>query len=432
MLTEKQQKVVDLILKRENVMISGPGGTGKSFLIHHIVSLKDILLSNKSQIIGVTAMTGAAAVLINGTTLHSFLGIGLGEGTVSQLVDKIKINKKASCWKLLQILIIDEVSMLSVELFDKLERIARIFCENKKPFGGIHLVLSGDFLQLPCIGGDFCFKSAKWKSCIPKVICFDEILRQTDPVFHEILNRARFGKTTKQDIKDIKSNCLQKIPDHSNQEFAIKPTMLLCKRADTDIINNTELNKIQDVCFYKYEKTVVWKDKIDQKILKALSHIPDSVTLCVGAQVMLTVNLKVDEHLVNGSRGVIVGFSNSSRFAAEGGSAEGAARGAGTPIVQFVEKQVAVDLFKYTIEKNNLLVVSVLQIPLQLAYALTIHKSLGATLDCAHINFAGVFARGQGYVALSRVKNLKSLYVENIKTRSFIAHPEALHFYKNI
>jgi ATP-dependent DNA helicase PIF1 len=414
MLTEKQQKVVDLILKRENVMISGPGGTGKSFLIHHIVSLKDSLLSSKSQIMGVTAMTGAAAVLINGTTLHSFLGIGLGEGTVSQLVDKIKINKKASCWKLLQILIIDEVSMLSVELFDKLERIARIFRENENPFGGIHLVLSGDFLQLPCIGGEFCFKSAKWKSCIPKVICFDEILRQTDPVFHEILNRARFGKTTKQDIKDIKSNCLQKISDHSNQEFAIKPTMLLCKRADTDRINNTELNKIRDVCFYKYEKTVVWKDKIDQKILKALSHIPDSVTLCVGAQVMLTVNLKVDEHLVNGSRGVVVGFSNS------------------TPIVQFVEKQVAVDLFKYTIEKNNLLVVSVSQIPLQLAYALTIHKSLGTTLDCAHINFAGVFAHGQGYVALSRVKNLKSLYVENIKTSSFIAHPEALHFYENI
>jgi len=414
MLTEKQQKVVDLILKRENVMISGPGGTGKSFLIHHIVSLKDSLMSSKSQIMGVTAMTGAAAVLINGTTLHSFLGIGLGEGSVSQLVDKIKMNKKSSCWKLLQILIIDEVSMLSVELFDKLERIARIFRENEKPFGGIHLVLSGDFLQLPCIGGEFCFKSAKWKSCIPRVICFDEILRQTDPVFHEILNRARFGKTTKRDIKDIKSKCLQKIPDHSNHEFAIKPTMLLCKRADTDIINNAELKKIRDVCFYKYEKTVVWQDKIDQQILKALSHIPDSVTLCVGAQVMLTVNLKVDEHLVNGSRGVIVGFSNS------------------TPIVQFVEKQVAVDLFKYTIEKNNLLVVSVSQIPLQLAYALTIHKSLGATLDCAHINFAGVFAYGQGYVALSRVKNLKSLYVENIKTSSFIAHPEALHFYENI
>jgi ATP-dependent DNA helicase PIF1 len=414
MLTEKQQKVVDLILKRENVMISGPGGTGKSFLIHHVVSLKDSLMSSKSHIMGVTAMTGAAAVLINGTTLHSFLGLGLGEGSVSQLVDKIKINNKSSCWKLLQILIIDEVSMLSVELFDKLERIARIFRENEKPFGGIHLVLSGDFLQLPCIGGEFCFKSAKWKSCIPKVICFDEILRQTDPVFHEILNRARFGKTTKRDIKDIKSKCLQKISDHSNQEFAIKPTMLLCKRADTDIINNAELKKIRDVCFYKYEKTVVWQDKIDQKILKALGHIPNSVTLCVGAQVMLTVNLKVDEHLVNGSRGVIVGFSNS------------------TPIVQFVEKQVAVDLFKYTIEKNNMLVVSVSQIPLQLAYALTIHKSLGATLDCAHINFAGVFAYGQGYVALSRVKNLKSLYVENIKTSSFIAHPEALHFYENI
>lgn len=418
MLTEKQQQAVNLILKRENVMISGPGGTGKSFLIQHIVSLKESLLPDRSQIMGVTAMTGAAAVLINGTTLQSFLGIGLGEGSVSQLVDRINVNKKTCCWKLLQILIIDEVSMLSVELFDKLERIARIFRQNENPFGGIHLVLSGDFLQLPCIGGEFCFKSAKWKRCIPKMICFDEILRQTDPVFHEILNRARFGKTTRKDIADIKSNCLQKFPDHYDQEFTIKPTMLLCKRADTDIINNAELKKIKDVCFYKYEKTVVWEDKIDQKVLKELSHIPDSVTLCVGAQVMLTVNLDVDEHLVNGSRGVVVDFCQS--FSKQ------------IPVVQFVEKKIAIDLFKYTIEKNNLLVVSVLQIPLQLAYALTIHKSMGATLDCAHINFAGVFAHGQGYVALSRVKNLKRLYVENIKTSSFTAHPEALHFYENI
>lgn len=363
-------------------------------------------------------MTGAAAVLINGTTLHSFLGIGLGEGSSSQLIRKIHDNKKTDCWKLLQILIIDEVSMLSVELFDKLEYIARVLRQNEKPFGGIHLILSGDFLQLPCIEGEFCFKSAHWKKCISRVICFDEILRQTDPVFHEILNRARFGKTTKEDIKNIKSSCLQKSLDHSDQKLAIKPTMLFCKRVDVDMINNTELKKIKNVCFHKYDKTVIWEDKADQKVLKALSHIPNSVTLCVGAQVMLTVNLDINEHLVNGSRGVVVDFCQSF--------------GKQIPIVQFVEKKITIDLFKYAVEKNNMLVVSVLQIPLQLAYALTIHKSMGATLDCAHINFEGVFADGQGYVALSRVKSLKSLYVENIRTSSFTAHPEALHFYENL
>lgn len=419
MLTEKQQRVLDLIFKRENVMISGPGGTGKSFLIQHIVSLKNNLLYDKSHIMGITATTGAAAVLIVGTTIHSFLGIGLGVESASQLIKKINSNNKIDCWKSLQILIIDEVSMLSLELFDKLEYIARIVRKNDKPFGGIHLILSGDFLQLPCINGDFCFKSTQWKKCIPNVICFDEILRQTASTFHEILNRARFGKTTQQDVEYIKSECLQHFSDHTNQTDGIKPTMLLCKRSDADIINNRELRKIKNTHIYEYNKIVIWSDnKTDQRVLNALNHIPESVSICVGAQVMLTVNLNIEEQLVNGSRGIVVGFCE--RFSKQ------------IPIVKFFQKEIVVDLFEYTIENShNLLVVTVLQIPLQLAYALTIHKSMGATLDCAYIDFTGVFAYGQSYVALSRIKSLKNLYVKNIKSSSFKAHPDALHFYKN-
>ena len=417
MLTKKQQQVVDLVFQKENVMISGPGGTGKSFLIHHIISLKSKLLFDESHKMGVTATTGAAAVLIGGTTVHSFLGIGLGIDDVPQLITKIQKCKKIDFWKSLQILIIDEVSMLSVELFDKLERIARLIRGNDKPFGGIHLILSGDFLQLPCIKGEFCFKSLKWKKCIPNVICFDEILRQTDSEFHEILNRARFGKITQKDIKHIKSNCLQNFPD-TTEPHVIKPTMLLCKRVDTDIINNTELQKIKNVQIYEYNKTIFWLENSDQKVLNALSYIPESVRLCVGAQVMLTVNLNIDDQLVNGSRGIVVDFCKNCC-------------GKLIPVVQFIDKKITVDLFKYTIENNqNIAIVTVLQIPLQLAYAITIHKSMGSTLDCAYIDFTDVFEYGQAYVALSRIKSLKNLYVTNIKTSSFKAQPAALCFYE--
>lgn len=419
MLTEKQQQVVDLVSKGENVMMSGPGGTGKSFLIQYIVSLKSRLLFDESHKMGVTATTGAAAVLIGGTTLHSFLGIGLGVESVPELIKKLSLYKNLTCWRSLQILIIDEVSMLSVELFDKLECISRLVRGNGKPFGGIQLILSGDFLQLPCIKGDFCFKSSQWKKCIPNVICFDEILRQTDTEFHEILNRARFGKITVQDVKYIKSKCcLKNFTDTTDQPLLIKPTMLLCKRVDTDTINNTELKKIKNVQIYEYTKTVVWSEKSDQKVLNSLKYIPESVSLCVGAQVMLTVNLNIVEKLVNGSRGIVVEFSESL--------------GKPLPVVQFVDKKITVDLFKYNIENGqNVPIVTVSQIPLQLAYALTIHKSMGATLDSAYIDFAGVFEYGQSYVALSRIKSLKNLYVKNLETSSFKAQPEALCFYEN-
>lgn len=418
-LTNKQQQVIDLVHKRENVMISGPGGTGKSYLIKHILSIKDSILFDKSKTIGVTAMTGAAAVLIGGTTLHSFLGIGLGKDSVLQMIDKIQKTKKINFWKSLQILIIDEVSMLSVELFDKLEVIAREVRQNKNPFGGIQLILSGDFLQLPCIKGDFCFKSTQWKKCISNVICFDEILRQTDPTFHEILNRARFGKTTNTDIEVITSNSEKNFSDQNDESFIIKPTMLLCKRIDTDMINKKELDKLKNTQLYTYNKIVIWEDNEDQKVLSALNYIPDCVSLRIGAQVMLTVNKNVEEQLVNGSRGIVVEFSQYfSRI---------------LPVVQFMDKKITIDMYNYTIENGqNKPVVTVSQIPLQLAYALTIHKCMGSTLDCVYIDFDGVFEYGQAYVALSRVKSLKNLCVKNIYVSSFKAHPEALCFYEKI
>jgi ATP-dependent DNA helicase PIF1 len=241
-------------------------------------------------------------------------------------------------------------------------------------------------------------------------------------MFHEILNRARFGKITETDVKYIKSNCLKKVPDITEQSLVIKPTMLLCKRDEADRVNNTELKKIKNAQIYEYKKNVIWLENTDKKVLNALSHIPDSVSLCVGAQVMLTVNLNVEQKLVNGSRGIIVDFCElyDERL----------------PVVQFVDKKVTVELYKYTIGNiKNVSIVKVLQIPLQLAYALTIHKSMGSTLDCAHIDFQGVFEYGQAYVALSRIKSLKNLYVKNITAFSFKAHPEAVHFYdmcKNI
>jgi ATP-dependent exoDNAse (exonuclease V) alpha subunit len=184
-LSEKQQQAFDLINKGENILMTAPAGYGKSFVIEKVAS------KYSSFKIGITSTTGTSAILIGGSTLHSFLGIGLGTADVSQLYLNIKKNSYMNRrWKELDILIIDEVSMLSPVLFDKIEHLARVIRKNENPFGGIQLILSADFFQLPVVGdsNNFCFDAKSWDSCIPKtnIIVFDQNFRQDNIVFKKI------------------------------------------------------------------------------------------------------------------------------------------------------------------------------------------------------------------------------------------------------
>lgn len=445
-LTKEQECVVDAVRRGHNVLVTGPGGTGKTELIKHLNTLKNELLK-PDKTLGVTAMTGAAAVLIQGQTLHSYLGVGLAHGNVDCVVKRVINTGYAPVLRKLQILIIDEVSMLSAELFDKLEAVMRKIRRDERLFGGVQLVLSGDFLQLPCIDGKFCFESNTWNTCIPKNYQFhlNIVFRQDNNMFQDILNKARFGNIEMLDIDYIKSNTRPKISGHHRKEpfsqsketektmqaeadnsqrfyqnLSVKPTVIYCRNVDVNQINTTKLAKLPVQQVYKYVTKIRWLQK------KHISQFkPTELFLSKGAQVMLNVNINVKDCLVNGSRGVVVGFEKNTT-------------GKVVPKVRFVhnkhpENVYLIDYHTYemTNSKYDKPVAKVTCIPLKLAYAVTVHKSQGMTLDCAYIDFKGVFEYGQAYVALSRIKSLENSRIENLTKEAFRAHPKALAFYEN-
>ena len=248
-LTNDQQSVIGAIKRGRNVVITGPGGTGKTTIINY---LKDVM--DPDRYLGITAMTGAAAVLIGGTTLHSYLGIGLGKDSEDDLVKKINRREKLkNKWRDTNILVVDEVSMLPADLFDKLNMIAKRVRKRSEPFGGMQLVFGGDFLQLPCIKGDFCFESKAWRECKFEIFHLTKIMRQEDRQFQECLNRARFGEMTDDDFEYI----TQSVPTKEKiASMEIKPTRILCENVDVNEINDAKLKQlpVEDVHQYKYKR----------------------------------------------------------------------------------------------------------------------------------------------------------------------------------
>ena len=353
----KQQQAYNSIKKGNSIFVTGSAGVGKSQLI------KTFIEENKDyKNIGITSTTGISAIMFGGTTLHSFLGIGLGTGSVEDITEKI-FNRSYlyKRWNQLELLIIDEISMLSPELFDKLEEVARIIRHNDKPFGGIQLVLSGDFCQLPSIGTDnFCFESKKWNECIDETIYLTEIMRQKNKEFQECLNDIRLGILSKKTRKLLNS----RINVELKNDFGIKPTKLYCTNHSVDTINNEELDKLaeDDPDFYEYNmelhplpgarNTQFLIDKHRKNC-----NAPQTLQLCIGAQVMLLFNLDLDGGLVNGSRGVVTNFIGD------------------VPVVKFLNgRELVIDHHTWEIEENKKKVLHIIQIPLKLAYAITAHK----------------------------------------------------------
>lgn len=424
--TKEQLEIIQAINNKQNVFITGPGGTGKSTIIKYLANEwttleMDPWEQRRVRTIGITAMTGAAAVLINGQTLHSYLGIGLGKDSVDDLVRKImnrsKIKKK---WDDLDILVIDEISMLSDELLIKLNEVAKQIRANKKPFGGIQLVFAGDFLQLPCIKGNFCFECDDWLECSFITFHLTKILRQHDVRFQECLNNARYGRVTLEDIEYCTMN--NRSSEKNKGKSCIKPTRILCHNADVNKINERKLKKLNATEIKKYDSDIEYNSIfydprkhqfIFQDITKICNAQP-TICLAVGAQVMLLINIDTKNGLVNGSRGIVSDFTNNE-----------------LPVVLFKNgSKLVIDFHKYEVTEGKKLIGTVFQIPLKLAYAITVHKSQGMTLDSAIIDLNGVFEYGQAYVALSRVKDVNSLYLYNALKSSFKAHPKAVNFYE--
>ena len=413
------------VVKRENIFITGSGGTGKTYLLRKIVNL----FQEKHLNVAITASTGVAATQIDGTTLHSFAGLGLAEESVEVLLKRLSnpTNKNYQTtwrWKITEVLIIDEISMIHPSYFKKLDIIAKSIRNCNLPFGGIQIIAFGDFFQLmpvPIANQklDFCFQLYEWKNCIKRVIILKHIHRQNDIKFVELLERIRKGVPTKSDLEIIRSRV--NIKDCGG-ETNIEPTRLYPIRFEVEKINKHYLEKIEsELVIYTVEKVYMegFYDEISNIMNNFILHsqMEPELQLKIGAQVMLIINLSIKKGLVNGSRGVVTGFTNKG------------------PIVKFMNG-IECEIVSYEWNLNKLKfysIITIKQIPLILAWAITIHKCQGMTLDFAEIDLSrNVFAQGQAYVALSRIKCLENLKIISFDEKSIQVNPLVKQYYDQL
>lgn len=403
-------KIMEDFHSGKNMFITGQAGTGKSELLKTFYNES---LGNKK--IALTSTTGISAFNIGGVTLHSYLGIGLGTSSVFYLETKIKKSQfYRTRWRTLDTLVIDEISMMSPELFDKLEELARKVRKSEKPFGGIQVILSGDLLQLPCVKSDkFCFEAKSWSKVIENVYILSHIYRQTDIRFQTCLNEIRLGDPSDETIAILKS-CIDKKLEGIE---GIKPTRIFPTNYEADNLNETELDKL-DGEYREYDMSIRVHSTKNIDIERYIKNIkaPRNLILCEGAQVVLLWNIDVLGGLVNGSRGVITGFTEED-----------------LPIVKFINGCVMTMTDKiWTIMEGDIEIISFEQIPLKLAWATTIHSSQGLTLDYLELSLENIFEFGQFYVAISRAKNLEGLKIlSDFSRKRVMAHPDSLKYYRD-
>lgn len=419
-LNREQQKAFNYIKDGLNVFITGPGGTGKTRLLLYIIYYLRTEFNYYKDEIAITSTTGSSALLIGGTTVFSFAGIGLGLDNLDTLIEKIKKNYfSINRWKNTKILIIDEISMLNPDIFDKLYLISQNIRDNKKSFGGIQIILSGDFCQLPVVkSAKFCFESKYWNQSIHRTVVLEEILRQDDNEFQEMLNEIRLGKCSISTEELIRSRMGVEL-----EVEGIKPTKIYSKNMDVNKINHEKIMElIENGNKHKTYYSSVSHDNIPDKELQYLLNrinkdcpAKDKLLLAIDAQVILIKNIDIADGLVNGSRGIVtkledneikVKFLNKKEYSI-------------LPTVWKIKD-------KYTIKKT--------QYPLKLAYSITIHKSQGTTIDFVETNISNkaIFEYGQVYTVLSRCKSLEGLKINGFDISSIKTHPKVIKYYNNL
>lgn len=453
-------------LNRSNIFLSGPAGSGKSYLINKIVNH-----ANENGInIAVTAMTGCAAMLLNcgAKTLHSWAGIGLANLPDHEIINNIRSspNKKKN-WKKPSILIIDEVSMMSRRLFELLNLIGCMIRPNihpytrepintnlshiDKPFGGLQVIFVGDFHQLPpiCISNNkndhnsqFCFESPLWENVFSinnHIILSKSYRHEIDIRFSKLLNQLRIGTLSHKSL-DLLLTCInRKIPD----DIEFNPTVLSPINKEVNFININEFNKINEptyeyniniynsrLCieldYNNYKSDIIshnkftYEEKNDIEYLIGSMQCDKIIKLKKGTHVMCIINLP-DMSLVNGSQGIIIDFENIPNSNLPP-----------IPIVKFTNGIIkSMSSFSWQKEKNS--TVCIKQLPIIYAWAITIHRSQGKTLDMAKINAGSdIFEDGQTYVALSRIRSISGLYLTAFDPSKIKVNNKVLKFYENI
>ncbi|ELP91870.1 hypothetical protein EIN_397800 [Entamoeba invadens IP1] len=388
-LSEDQKTIVDSAMRGESFFFTGAAGTGKSHVLRVIVAA----LRRNGKNVFVTASTGVAACNISGMTVHSFFGIGIGSGTVEELLNKVKKDSIAKARiRSADVLVIDEISMIDDRLFDKIETISRVICDSPKPFGGIQVILCGDFFQLPPVSSDglkrFAFEGEQWNKVVRRMYNLSVVHRQKDKEFIYVLNKIRYGT--------VDEWCLNKLRERIDQEKKGETyTILFSKLNDVDETNSWKLKEL-----HNESKLFKAKDSGNTQLFKT-SKVPTTLELKIGAFVMVTKNISIEKNLANGSLGVVIGFDDENTFG-----------NIPVPVVKFEFGTFSIKETKWEVDVGGKAAATRVQIPLQLAWAISIHKSQGMTLERAIVRIDNVFANGQAYVALSRIKSLEGLCIK--------------------
>lgn len=397
----KQTTALEILKSGKNVFITGSAGTGKTYLLRYYIQY----LKERRIYPSIVAPTGIAASHLKGQTIHSFFALGIRDtvvdnGYVAFLLEKSYLKTR---FAKLQVLIIDEVSMVSPEIFASMDKILRSFKNNPEPFGGIQVIISGDFFQLPPVSKEpkekrFAWQSPVWKSLELRSCYLQEKFRQDDNRLIRVLDEMRLGAVSLES-QQLLQNCF-----HNALNEDQKITKLYTHNIDVDRINQEELRRLEGT-----EKTFTYSSKGSSKNIEKIfktTLVLESLTLKQGAMVIFIKN-NPEKSYLNGTTGEVIRFEGD------------------IPIVRTATGQTIQVLSEDWVLENERgeTMATVSQIPLRLAWAITIHKSQGMTLDAAQIDLSQTFEVGQGYVALSRVKNIEGLHLLGLNEMALRVDP---------
>lgn len=401
-----QDEALEILTLGHNVFLTGPAGSGKTYLMNRYVEY----LEEHGVPVAITASTGIAATHLGGQTIHSWSGIGIrdyiDDDELEELATKDRVKRN---WHRARVLVIDEISMLHAHQLDLVERLGRAVLDHSKPFGGMQVILSGDFFQLPPVSvgsrGEevrFAYEGTAWETGAFQVCYLSEQFRQDDTdVLTTVLNDIRNG-TAGEHTKEPLRNCYKRDP-----KGAVRPTRLFARNINVDAVNEKALTELPGHVKTFRMRTHGFKAMADS--LKRSCLAPEILKLKIGAEVMFVKNAQ-DGRYVNGTRGVVESFNER-----------------GVPWVRTMDGElILAEEEEWRLEENGSVRATLTQIPLRLAWAITIHKSQGMTLDCAEMDLSDAFTPGMGYVALSRVRSLAGLKLLGLNDMALSVHPKVL------